>query len=116
MNKQEILKIIAESETVTENSERSALIILIESLGFDVLVTVPYQVTELFFEVKDKDGNILFTDNHDFYGAFEFEDFRESLLEIADIIKLPDLRLINNGRTVQAKGYEWYYWFGDFIT
>lgn len=102
MDKQQILKIIGDSAVVTQDTEDSALIILIESLYFDVLVTVPYQVTELFFEVKDKEGNILLTDNHDFYGASEVEDFKESLLEIADIIKSPNLRIVNNGRTVHA--------------
>lgn len=115
MDKQEILNIIGESAVVTQNTEATALIILIESLHFDVLVTVPYQVNELFFEVKDKEGNILLTDNHDFYGPTEVEDFKESLFTIADIIKSPGLRVINNGKTVQARGYEWYYWFGEFI-
>ena len=72
-------------------------------------------MTELFFDVKDKEGNILLTDNHDFYGLTEVEDFEEALLAIAGIIKSPDLRIVNNGKTVQAKGYEWYYWFGEFI-
>ncbi|MBC3832531.1 hypothetical protein H8K33_13570 [Undibacterium amnicola] len=115
MDKQEILKIIGDAVVVTQNTEDSALVILIEAVHFDVLVTVPYQVTELFFEVKDKEGNILLTDHHDFYGITEIEDFKESLLEIADIVKSPDLRVVNNGKTVQAKGYEWYYWFGEFI-
>ncbi|MBU2705301.1 hypothetical protein KCM76_04875 [Zooshikella marina] len=114
MDKQEILKILGKPESFKENAEGSALTILIQSEALNVVITVPYQVTELIFEVQSKEGKTLLSDKHDFYGASEYEDFKESLLEITDIIKSPELRLTNNGKTVEAKGYKWYYWFGEF--
>lgn len=114
MDKQEILNIVGDSHAVRENSNRSAVLVFIESLDINVVVTIPYYVSEIFFEVKDKTGKTLFSDSHDFYGYSKNEDFNEALLEIADIIKTPELRLMNNGKTIQAKGYEWYYWIGEF--
>ena len=114
MDKEEILRILGNPDSFKENDNGSALIGLIQSETFNVIITIPFQVTELFFEVQCKKGNILLQDWHDFYGNLEHEDFKESLHEIADIIKSPILRLTNDGRTVEAKGYSWYFWFGKF--
>ncbi len=114
MDKQEILRILGNPESFKENAERSALTIPIQAETINVVITVPYNVKELFFDMQSKEGTTLLSDSHEFYGDCEDIDFKESLLEIADIIKSPELRLTNNGKTVEAKGFQWYYWFDEF--
>ena len=114
MNKEEIIEILGSAENIAEHENGSSLIISILTADIDVYITVTYQVHELYYEAKDKHGNTLVNDWHDFYGDMEVEDFKESLLDIFDVIKSPEFRVANNGKAIEAYGLEWYYFFGEF--
>ncbi len=114
MTKEEIIGILGKSESVTENKNKTALIVAINSGDINVVVTVPYEVHELFYEALDNEGNILLKDGMECYGDMEFEDYKECLLDIVDVMKAPKFRLTNNRKTLEAYGYQWYYFFGEF--
>ena len=76
-------------------------------------VTVPYDINEVFWEAKNKEGVVLVQDSHDFYGDTEYKDIKECLLDIHDVMKAPKFRISNEGKTLEAYGCQWYYLFGD---
>jgi len=112
MNRVEILNILGSNVKFAEKDNQSAIDIFIESEQIDVIVTIPYSVTELFFSATDKAGKSLVVDNFECYGELQDEDFIECLMDIHDIIKSPTLRLSEAGNAIEAKGFQWYYWFG----
>lgn len=114
MTKDKILTILGESDSITENDNQTALEVRISTENMDVTVTIPYDVYEMFFEAKDKDGKPLVKDWFDFCEGPRRDDFREELLAIVDIMKSPVLRVVNGGKTVEAKCSQWYYWFGNY--
>lgn len=113
MRKEYITKILGRSQNVVENENGSAVVVSIKTDDIDVYVTVPYDVNEVFWEAKTKDGDLLVQDSHDFYGDTEFEDIKECLLDIHDVMKAPKFRLSNKGKTIEAYGLQWYYLFGE---
>lgn len=112
MKKEEINKIIGTGKQVKENSNRTAYEIILFDNEVDVVITVPFDVHEIFYEAKDKEGNILLEDWRDHYGETELEDYKKSLIEIARIMKSPEFRLTNNQKTLEAKNENWFYLFG----
>tara|TARA_B100000614_G_scaffold226809_1_gene217595 strand:+ start:129 stop:491 length:363 start_codon:yes stop_codon:yes gene_type:complete len=116
MNKKDILDILGPSESITEREDGSALIVSIISEDLDIVITIPCHVHELFYEARDKNGNILVTDWHDCYGDLEIEDFKETLLDIREVMTSPKLRVASNGKAIEAFSLTWYYFFGEFNT
>lgn len=114
MEKNQIIEILNTTNGVSENINSTAIIVFIESNDIDVFITIPYEINEIFFEAKNKHGKLLVKDWMDFYGNSSLDDYRETLLDISDVIKHPKLRVINNGKTVEAFGFDWYYFFGEF--
>ena len=114
MKKEEIAEILGDGTQIKENQNRNAFEITLLGNEIDVLVTVPYEVHEIFYEAKDKQGNELLKGWRDHYGETELEDYKESLLEIAQLIISPEFRLTNNGKTLEAKNDNWFYFFGYY--
>lgn len=114
MNKEEILKIIGleDSSEVAESS--SALEISITGEGVDIFVTLPHEVTDVYFEARNKEGILLVKDWHDHYGDTELDDYRSTLEKVSSAIKNPNFRVTNNGKTVQLKEDVYLYFFGEF--
>ncbi len=91
MNKSEILRILGTESNAVENENCTSLCVNIYSENIDVEVTIPYDIHELFYEAKDKQGVNLVNNQFDFYGDMEVEDFKECLLDIVDVITSPIL-------------------------
>ncbi|MBQ4810286.1 hypothetical protein J8M20_03015 [Pseudoalteromonas luteoviolacea] len=116
MRKEYISKILGDSPNVVEIDNGSAIFVTIKTDDIDVYVTVPYDVNEVFWEAKNKDGTVLVKDSHDFYVDTEHEDIKGCLLDIHDVMKVPKFRICNGGKTIEAYGYHWYYLFGEFCS
>ncbi|RCU49625.1 hypothetical protein DU002_11990 [Corallincola holothuriorum] len=114
MRKEYIAKILGNNPNVIENDNGSAVVVSIKTSDIDIYVTVPYDINEVFWEAKNKEGVVLVQDSHEFYGDTEYEDIRECLLDIQDVMKAPKFRVSNEGKTLEAYGYQWYYLFGEF--
>ena len=114
MKKTEILEVIGRDSNAIENESKTALCLTIESEEIDIVVTIPYEVHELYYEAKDKKGTLLVKDCFECYGELELEDYKESLQDIVDVIKSPVFRITNNGKTIETKHYEWVYFFGKY--
>lgn len=87
-----------EDVKVTVKGEKITVVVVIDTVSQSVV-----------FEVKDDNEQVLFTDSHDYLSN---DDFIETLLEITDIIKSPQIRLSNNGQAVEAFALTWFHWFG----
>jgi len=114
MNKSEITQILGGHVRAEENENGTALCVSMISENVDVIVTLPYKILELHYKAKNKIGETLVLDSHECYGDQELDDYKECLQNIIDIAKSPNFRTTNNDKTVEARGYEWYYFFGEF--
>ena len=114
MKKFEITQILGRQVQAEENDNGTALIVSIISDDLDVIVTLPYELHELHYEAKNKLGETLVQDSHECYGDLELDDYKECLQDIVDIAKVPKFRMTNNDMTVEAHGYKWHYFFGEF--
>lgn len=114
MNKYELVRILGEYGKYRETPSKSALIVDIETPDLDVMITIPYEVHEIFFEARDKSGFVLLVDSQECYGENEQEDYKELLMDVEGVLKQPKFRITNSGKTVEAMGYKWYYFFGKF--
>ena len=114
MNKFEIIQILGDQISAEENENGTALSVSMISENIDVIVTLPYELYELHYKAKNKAGETLILDSHECYGDMELDDYKECLQDIIDIAKAPKFRITNNQKTVEAHGYEWRYFFGEF--
>jgi len=112
MKKEEISAVLGCGEQISENINRNAFEIFISGSEIDVLVTVPYEVHEIFYQANDKQGVRLLDDWFDHYGDTEREDYKDSLLDIAQIMISPEFRLVNKGKTLEVYKAGWRYFFG----
>ena len=109
MKREDIANIIS-SELINANG--TAYEVLIPGVGLDLRITIPFDVHEIFYEAKDKEGNSLLKDWRDHYGETEIEDYKESLLEVVKAINSSQFRMVNEGKTVEVKSDGWFYFFG----
>jgi hypothetical protein len=114
MKKEEIAKLLGYGKLVNENFNGTAYEVLIQGRSFDLVITIPFEVHEIYYEAKDKEGNSLLKDWRDHYGETEIEDYKESLLEVVKTMNSPLFRMVNEGKTVEVKSDGWFYLFGRF--
>lgn len=114
MNKESLFRIIGDNRGIVENDNGTALVVNIESDELKVIVTIPYDVNEIYYEAINSQGVVLIKDWSDYYGEFEEDDFQEDLMDIVDVLRKPIIRLSDDGKYVEAFGYRWYYFFGEY--
>ena len=114
MDKTEILKVLGEGLEIKELPNDNALLVVVSTEVVMVHVTIPIGVRQMIFEARDKAGKILVKDRFDCYGDAEDIDFKECLLDLAEIAIDPKLRIGARGQSIEAKGFTWYHWFGKF--
>ncbi len=112
MNKEEIVNILNLGHPVPENKNQSALEIVITQNNVSLHISVPYGVTEVYYEARDHNGALIIEDWHDHYGDSETEDYIDTLKQISSAMKSPSFR-INNNKTVELLGDETTYFFGE---
>jgi hypothetical protein len=115
MNKKELIGILGSQ--VRENESCTGLSITLNGGEIIVTVNLPYETHELQYEAKNKAGETLVIDCHECNNDnIHFDDYKECLLDIVDIAKSPKFRAKNENNTIEAFGYRWYYFFGEFIS
>ncbi len=81
----------------------------------EIILTIPVEVTELYFEARSKDNTAEVKDWHDFYGESEHQDFKDELSEFLKALARSEFRFTNRGKTLEYFNGQWSYAFGDDI-
>ena len=93
----------------------SAVKIVRERGGLRALLTIPYEVHELFLEAEHTVSGQKVEDWFDYYGETEEADFRDNLQRFVIVLRECDLRIDERGKTIEYLfGNQWRYFFGHF--
>jgi hypothetical protein len=110
----EIIKALGIGNLYVENKNRTALEISLSDDRVNVSITLPYEVSEIYYEANGIDGAVFVKDWHDHYGESEEEDYINTLKIISSAIKSPSFRVTNNQKTIELVGAKNTYFFGEF--
>ena len=115
MSKKEIEKILQQytsNSSLTISEEKSSYKVIAEKSSIKLALTIPCDVTELYFEAESIKDDSQLKDWRDYYGSTEEQDFKEDLEELLEILNTRKFRFSNSGKTIEYLDNDWNYLFG----
>lgn len=112
MNKEEILNRLHDNSILNINASDTSVDVTVNK-DVCVVLTIPYDVNEMFFEATDHATGNKVKDWFDYYDDEAESDFAEDLERFIDAMSNCPIRINENSKRVEYKKEDWEYFFGE---
>jgi hypothetical protein len=120
MNKDGILAAVnaaGGNDTFQVQPGDNAVVVVCERNDLRIVLTIPYEVHELSFEMEHHVSGRKIQDWFDYYGETEESDFEDDLKRFIFVLRKCEFRIDDLGKTVEYYHQDrWQYLFGYFFS